>query len=377
LTAKTLRVRRANALFLLFLCFSVGAASFLTSSVHSSTTNEPFVCSTNSSLTIGQNQVKMVGANSYGILGGYLGIGNVTGTTSSEKRLSDAAGCGLHVVRFWLDVAPSDYWFQLAYSKFNQDKDHHAYFTALDRFIANARANNIRLIPVLSSAFDQWTRAGGGDNFWQVGSKTNLAFKQWTTAIIGRYANNTSIAWWEVANEPNYFSKIGTSRADTSTLVTWGQDIYNYVRSIDPNHLVSGGFSNTGNLDLAEFGQLNRPFDIASIHIYEKDLYNLELQQLVFNRENAIRDFVQLYSDYSHNVLHKPLVFGEFNGDALTPSPWFVERFLHYALSNADSALIWSWEEGKTSDQYLVSPDSAPQVVRILQQYASTTLKTG
>jgi len=318
----------------------------------------------------------MVGANSYGILAGYLGIGTVTGNTASEKRLPDAATCGLQIIRFWLDVAPSDYWFRLTYSKFTQDNDHQAYFTALDRFIADARANNIRLIPVLSSAFDQWTKTGNGDNFWQVGSKTNLAFKQWTNAIVSRYSNNSSIAWWEVANEPNYAAKKGLSRADTPTLVSWGQDIYSYVKNIDPNHLISGGFSNTGNLDIAEFGQLNKPFDIASMHIYERDLYNLELGRLVFSRENAIRDFIQFYSDYSHNVLHKPLVFGEFNGDLLTPSPWFVERFLHYALASADAALIWSWEEGQPTDHYLVSPDTTPAVVKILQQYASTTLKT-
>jgi Cellulase (glycosyl hydrolase family 5) len=376
LIARTLRAGRANAIFLLFLTFSAGATSFLISDVQSSTTNEPFVCTTNGSLAIGQDPVKMIGANSYGILGGYLGIGNVTGTLASEKRLSDAAACGLHLVRFWLDVAPSDYWFQLAYSKFTQDKDHHVYFIALDKFVADARANKIRLIPVLSSAFDQWTRIGNRDDFWQVGSRSNLAFKQWTMAIVSRYANSSTVAWWEVANEPNYFAKVGVSRADTPTLVTWGQNIYNTVKSIDPNHLISGGFSNTGNLDLNEFGQLNKPFDIASIHIYERDLYNLELQRLVFNREDAIRDFVQLYSDYSRNVLHKPLVFGEFNGDKLTPSPWFVERFLHYALSNADAALIWSWEEGKPSDPYLVSPDNTPQVVKILQQYSSTISRT-
>ena len=376
MTTKIWRTTRANAIFLLFLTFSTGAVSFLTSSVHSSATNELFVCSSNNRLAIGQDPVRMVGANSYGILAGYLGIGTVTGNTASEKRLPDAATCGLQIIRFWLDVAPSDYWFRLTYSKFTQDNDHQAYFTALDRFIADARANNIRLIPVLSSAFDQWTKTGNGDNFWQVGSKTNLAFKQWTNAIVSRYSNNSSIAWWEVANEPNYAAKKGLSRADTPTLVSWGQDIYSYVKNIDPNHLISGGFSNTGNLDIAEFGQLNKPFDIASMHIYERDLYNLELGRLVFSRENAIRDFIQFYSDYSHNVLHKPLVFGEFNGDLLTPSPWFVERFLHYALASADAALIWSWEEGQPTDHYLVSPDTTPAVVKILQQYASTTLKT-
>ena len=376
MTLRSLNGRRANAIFLLLLAFSTGAASSLITGATTRTQTEPFLCTANASLTTGQDPVKMIGANSYGILGGYLGIGNVTGTVSSEKRLSDAAGCGLRLVRFWLDVAPSNYWFQLAYSKFSQNNNHQAYFAALDRLIDDAREINIRLVPVLSSAFDQWTRTGNGDNFWQIGSRTNLAFKQWTNAIVTRYANNTSIAWWEVANEPNYFSKIWQSKADTPTLVEWCKDTYSYINTLDHNHPISGGFSNTGNLDLGEFGQLNAPFDIASMHIYERDLYNLELQRLVFNREEAIRDFVQLYSNYAHNVLHKPLVFGEFNGDGLTQSPWFVERFLHYSLSNADASLIWSWEEGKPTDPYLVSPDNAPQVVRILQQYSTSQARS-
>lgn len=316
-----------------------------------------------------------MGANSFGILSDYLGIGRVTGTQPSLERLTEAANCGLHIIRFWLDIAPGDYWFGRVYTKFNQSNDHHDYFDPLDHFISDANANSIRLVPVLASAYDQWTQTGAGDNFWQVGSRTNLVYKQWVAAIVQRYSNNTTVAWWEVANEPNYAATIGLSRANIPTVTTWGKDIYNYVRAIDHNHLVSGGFSNTGNLDLQEWGSLNEPFDISSMHIYEKDLYGLELGKLIFDHESAIRDFVQTYSDYSHKVLHKPLVFGEFNAGKLTRSPWFVERFLHYAVTGADGALIWSWEEGQSSDPYLVSPEQTPEVVNVLQQY-TTRLST-
>ncbi len=316
-----------------------------------------------------------MGVNSYGILSGFLGIGSVTNSVpDSAQRIRDASESGLMAVRFWLDVAPSDYWFRLAYSKFSDSPSHQAYFLALDTFVSNARKNGVYLVPVLASAYDQWTRLGANENFWLVGSKANLKFKDWVQSIISRYANESQIAWWEVGNEPNYFARTGLSRADIGVLASWGADIYNFVKRIDSNHLVSGGFSNTGNLDPREFFLLNQPFDMASLHIYEKDLYALEEGRGIVDKEQAIRDYIRTYSILSQQLLHKPLAFGEFNGDGLTPSAWFVEKFLENASEYADVALVWSWEEGDPSHSYYVSPGTTPNTTQVLQQYASRFL---
>ncbi len=106
-------------------------------------------------------RARVLGASSYGILSGFLGIGSVTNSVpDSGQRIRDASESGLMINRFWLDVAPSDYWFRLAYSKFSDSPSHQAYFSALDAFVSTARKNGVYLVQVLASAYDQWTRLG-------------------------------------------------------------------------------------------------------------------------------------------------------------------------------------------------------------------------
>lgn len=109
---------------------------------------------------------------------------------------------------------------------------------------------------------------------------------------------------------------------------------------------------------------------MASIHIYEGDLYRLEAGRDVVDKEDAIQNFIETYSPYSHKILGKPIVFGEFNSNKSNLSPWFVEKFLQSAVENVDAALVWSWEEGNPDMTYYVSPSSTPDVVATLQNYS-------
>ncbi len=332
-----------------------------------------FIRTSGPHLCLNGQALKLLGANSYGILGGYLGIGYINSQTpESPVRLNDAANAGLRVIRFWLDVTNSDYWFPLAYSKFSDDHDHKPYFAALDRLVADAKANDVYLVPVLASAFDQWTALGNGESFWKIGTKTNLRFKEWVSAIVRKYSGDSQIAWWEIANEPNHFGMSGQNSVDLNTLAVWAGNMYSFVKSLDTVHIVCGGFNNTGNLDIAAFDKLNRPFDIASIHIYEDDLYKLEAGKGILDKERAIEDFIKIYSSHSKNVLRKPLVFGEFNGDNKSTGKWFVETFLKHALEKADAALIWLWEEGTPGATYYVAPKSTPEIVETLCAYSAS-----
>ena len=329
------------------------------------------VTASNGRLRFGQKESKLLGANSYGILSEYLGIGKINNRNPSPmEKLQDASKTGLRVMRFWLDVANSDYWFQRTYGRFIEDNNHASYLSALDRLFSDSRENGLLLVPSFAVAFDQWTAIGNGESFWQVGSKTNLKYKDWIQTIATRYKDNPQVAWWEMADEPNYFASSGRNPANLDGVVDWARDAYRFLKDIDPNHIVSGGFNNTRNLDLQEFDRLNRGFDSASIHIYEGDLYRLEASRGVLDKEQAIQHFIETYSSYSHKILHKPIVFGEFNSNKSTPSPWFVEKFLQNAVEHVDVALIWSWEEGNPDMAYYVSPSSTPEVVATLQNYS-------
>jgi hypothetical protein len=336
--------------------------------IRSTMENNPFFTINGSILKLNGSTVRLVGANSYGILSGYLGIGYVTNAVeNSTQRFEDAYDYDIRVMRFWLDVAPSDYWFGEMWMQWTTPSDHSTYFAALDDLIADARANDIYIIPSFASAYDQWTAQGGGENFWVVNSSTNLLFKDWVSAIVTRYVNEPQIAFWELGNEANYFSKFGSSQATQAEVIIWAQDLYNYIKSLDTNHLVEGGWNNMGNMNMADFDALNNFLDVSSHHIYDKDLYSYEAGLGITDPREAVDDYVRRFTEYSHNDLNMPIVFGEFNAN-LTADPedpfvrWFFESCYNHS---SDMALIGSWEEGYlTNDDYLVTPTHRPVIAQ-------------
>ncbi|KZS89923.1 glycoside hydrolase [Sistotremastrum niveocremeum HHB9708] len=75
---------------------------------------------------------------------------------------------------------------------------------------------------------------------------TNLtvrnAFKNYLSVLVPRYANSTTLAAWEIANDPRCNSTLpSTGTCTTVTITSWLADIAQFIRSLDPNHLISAG----------------------------------------------------------------------------------------------------------------------------------------
>jgi endo-1,4-beta-mannosidase len=71
-------------------------------------------------------------------------------------------------------------------------------------------------------------------------------FKNYTTAVISRFINNTAILAWELANDPRCSSTVSASGSCVTTTVTqWHVQLARHVRSIDPNHLITSGSAYT------------------------------------------------------------------------------------------------------------------------------------
>jgi len=355
----------------------VDAAPFaLTVTASDCSTVSEFITRQGSDLMLGGRRIRVVGGNSYGTLSTYLGLNSVTSPQPvALQRWQEANATHLKIMRFWLDVAPSDYWFTEVMARYNADAGHTPYFAAVDALIADADANGMRVVPSLVSAYDQWTAQGGGSNFWTVGSASNLAFKAWVTDIVTHYKDEPRIAFWELANEANYFSQIWVSRATQAEVITWAQDLAALVRSIDTNHLVEGGWNNMGSMNMADFDALNDFLDIASHHIYDNDLYNLMAGQGVTDPATAVDEYVRRFTERAKLTLGMPIFFGEFGGDLLTDANnpyigWFLQAaYVH----DADAAMVWSWEEGcPTCDAYYISPALTPGIVSTLRQWADT-----
>ncbi|KAG6827875.1 hypothetical protein H0H92_010144 [Tricholoma furcatifolium] len=85
---------------------------------------------------------------------------------------------------------------------------------------------------------------GGPQEHDQFFTNTTLinAFMNYTTAIVTRYVNNTSVFGWELANDPRCNSTLPSSPGCVTQNVTmWHAAIASHVASLDPNHIVSSG----------------------------------------------------------------------------------------------------------------------------------------
>ena len=130
----------------------------------------------------------------------------------------------------------------------------------LDYLLAEAAERGIKVIMTLTN---NWRDFGGMDQYvtWYGGqfhdqfytdARVKQAYKDWARTLINRtnsitgtvYRNDPSIFSWELANEPRCINSgslpsSGTCTADT--LVSWAGEMSTYIKSLDPNHMVSVG----------------------------------------------------------------------------------------------------------------------------------------
>ena len=67
-------------------------------------------------------------------------------------------------------------------------------------------------------------------------------FLNYTTTIVTRYLNATSVLAWEIANDPRCNSSIAASPiCNTTTVTAWHAQVASHIASIDPNHTVAAG----------------------------------------------------------------------------------------------------------------------------------------
>ncbi|KAJ7709912.1 glycoside hydrolase family 5 protein [Mycena rosella] len=91
---------------------------------------------------------------------------------------------------------------------------------------------------------DAYVRAFGADSHdaFYTNETIIAAFENYTTQIVTRYVNSTSILGWEIANDPRCNSSIGaTPDCTTTTITNWHARIARLIAKLDPNHLVSTG----------------------------------------------------------------------------------------------------------------------------------------
>ncbi|MDS0526347.1 cellulase family glycosylhydrolase [Clostridium sp. SHJSY1] len=161
-----------------------------------------------------------------------------------------AQAMGLKVMRTWgfLDGDKScDIVLQPSLGVYDE-----AGFQKFDYAVKKAQESGMKLvIPFINNWKDfggidkyvQWTGAGNHDNFF-TNEACKTAYKNYVNHFLNRtnsltgvkYKDDPTIMTWELANEPR-------CGADTSgvTLYNWVKEMSEYIKSIDPDHMVAVG----------------------------------------------------------------------------------------------------------------------------------------
>lgn len=72
--------------------------------------------------------------------------------------------------------------------------------------------------------------------------KIRKEFNKYLRFIVSRYANEPGIIAWELANDARCSSTLPSSgHCNTNTVTRWHAETAKFIRSIDPNHLITSG----------------------------------------------------------------------------------------------------------------------------------------
>jgi mannan endo-1,4-beta-mannosidase len=130
----------------------------------------------------------------------------------------------------------------------------------LDLLIKKAREAGIKLVLTLTN---NWPDFGGMDQYliwygldkhyeFYTDTRVRQAYKDWVEHVIGRvnsltgvlYRDDPTIFAWELANEPrikNHTKSDSATGWDSTTITKWAEEMTDYIRSLDPNHMIAVG----------------------------------------------------------------------------------------------------------------------------------------
>jgi len=113
----------------------------------------------------------------------------------------------------------------------------------LDYVVQSAEAHGIALI---INFVNNWTDYGGmaayvsyyglsDQTAWYNSSAAQTQYQKYINAVVSRYKTSKNIFAWELANEPR------CSGCATSVITNWAKTTSAYIKSLDPNHMVTMG----------------------------------------------------------------------------------------------------------------------------------------
>ncbi|KAG9239575.1 mannan endo-1,4-beta-mannosidase A [Amylocarpus encephaloides] len=182
-------------------------------------------------------------------------IGFLTNNADIDLVMSHLKTSKLKVLRVWgfndVTQTTSGVWFQsFVAGKTPQINTGRNGLQRLDYVVKSAEAHGVKLIV---NFVNNWGDYGGmaaynsffgtSTSTWYTNAKVQAQYQAYIKAVVSRYSSSVAIFAWELANEPR------CKGCATSVITDWATKTSTYIKSLDPNHMVTlgdEGFMNGG-----------------------------------------------------------------------------------------------------------------------------------
>jgi hypothetical protein len=276
-----------------------------------------------------------------------------------DDMMSQMAQDGVKVVRTWGFSHETWHGFEPQEGVYSEPQ-----FMLFDYILESAKKNNIKIIIALEN---YWESYGGIDTrlkweglsgvthsnravfFRNAGCKEQ--YKNYVEHFVSRinhytnepYKNDPAIFSWELMNEPRYQDVSEEENVNGTTLRAWVDEMGQFIKSLDPNHMVSAGLEGQST-KYGYGGNAGNPFvyiqqspyiDFTTAHPYPDESW------AGLNPEQAAKLVSSWISD-SHNIIKKPFVMEEFNTYSKREEYWNA-MYGQIEKLNASGDLFWSY----------------------------------
>ncbi|KAG7099294.1 hypothetical protein E1B28_001152 [Marasmius oreades] len=231
----------------------------------------------------------------------------------------------------------------------------------LDYVVETAAKNNIKIILALTN---NWVGYGGMELYinWIAGSgnthdifytdrRIQVSYQRYVKTIVERYKDSSAIFAWELMNEARCLGDLSGGPAcvpGSQTLSKWYREQSDFVRSLDPYHMITTGgeghfywkdpkFASDYNFN----GQAGENFDLdltfpnidfGTYHLYPQSWYaSQDFPGSNFSSVQWGIDWITFHAEAARQV-GKPVILEEFGMSGLenktTAYPAWVQRAL-------------------------------------------------
>jgi mannan endo-1,4-beta-mannosidase len=177
-----------------------------------------------------------------------------TNDADIDLALDQLVASGVRVLRIWgfndvtaIPTDPSVVWFQYLSKSGSIINTGPNGLQRLDYVVAAAEKRDLKLIipfvnnwqdyggiPAYTSAF------GNGGSTWFKHAPSQAQYQAYIKAVVSRYAASPAIFSWQLANEPR------CQFCSTDDIFNWATKTSEYIKSLDPHHMVSTGEEGQG-----------------------------------------------------------------------------------------------------------------------------------